>query len=190
QTLLLSALGRKQRCLETTLDSAQMVVDEILQLRKLKSYAQGYEDAEKFYTMANPTLPTGCEMPKAPAEQWIIEHKYPNSLGDSWDKSRDTSVCGTFPSKAEAELAISNDGPAQRGSILRRVTRIAVPENPAQYKKPEQWITEYRRKTSEDVWVRSCDPILRDTFLSREDAQAAVDKDSPNCGSIVRRARR
>jgi L-lactate utilization protein LutC len=45
QNLLLSVLGREQRCLETTLDTAQMVVDEIVKLRSLKSYDQGYEDA-------------------------------------------------------------------------------------------------------------------------------------------------
>jgi hypothetical protein len=198
QKLLLSVLGRERGCTETTLDTAQRVVDEFVKLKNnpseyLKGYHEGYQAGEEFYTRANPVLPTGCEMPKAanseslgqkierliaylekhsrennnraemnefkelmlapitltdftrlvdsepmigecqevnceeckaPAQRWIIECKSPSNTSDSWKKSRDTGVCGTFPSKAEAELAISNDGPAQYGSILRRVTRI------------------------------------------------------------------
>src|ERR1019366_4395902 len=66
-----------------------------------------------------------------------------------------------------------------------------LPEGCKGSEKPEQWITEYRRKASRcDNWKRSEDSGLRNVFTSREEAQAAVDKDEPNCSNIVRRVRR
>ena len=122
QKLLLSVLGRERGCTETTLDTAQAVVDEFV---KLKNNGECQEvNCEECKVVVWEEKLGRTKLEPKPAQRWIIECKSPNSIGDSWGKSGDTGVRGTFPSKAEAELAISNDGPARWGTILRRVTRI------------------------------------------------------------------
>jgi hypothetical protein len=72
--------------------------------------------------MANPVLPTGCEMPKAPAEQWITEYRVKSVLGTPWVRSGDHILCDIFSSREDAQAAVDKDAPNCR-NIVRRVSR-------------------------------------------------------------------
>ena len=56
-----------------------------------------------------------------PAERWVIDMRYKDSLNDPWEPSGDSDVRGEFPSKAAADAAIAKN---KATTVVRRARRI------------------------------------------------------------------
>lgn len=156
--------------LETLLTQAQYEVKKLREQNEptefAKGFYEGYQACERFYTMPNPILPTGCEMPWDIVEPWdtedakIRQHAYACGFQDGFNAIK---VGGCQEVNCEE----------CKGSEM-----------------PEAWITEYRTKGTEKDWQRSGDEGLKGIFNSEKAAQAAVDADTPDCTTSVRRVRR